>query len=87
VMHRSLRHDRNRIFEVRPSKSPARGCPDESRYRDVRRGQIVCRQAKWQLTTRVRDESNVPKRIPFLPAITAFHAACGMTREREITME
>jgi hypothetical protein len=28
-----------------------------------------------ELTSRIRDESNVPKRIPFLPAITAFHAA------------
>jgi hypothetical protein len=32
-------------------------------------------QAKWELTSRIRDESNVSKRIPFLPAITAFHEA------------
>jgi hypothetical protein len=40
-----------------------------------REGANRLQQAKWELTTRIRDESNVPKRIPFLPAITAFHAA------------
>ena len=40
-----------------------------------REGANRLQQAKCELTTRIRDESNVPKRIPFLPAITAFHAA------------
>jgi hypothetical protein len=40
-----------------------------------REGTNRLQQAKWELTSRIRDESNVPKRIPFLPAITAFHAA------------
>jgi hypothetical protein len=40
-----------------------------------REGANRLQQAKWELTTRIRDEGNVPKRIPFLPAITAFHAA------------
>jgi hypothetical protein len=43
-----------------------------------REGQIVC-QARWELTSRIRDESNVPKRIPFLPRVitTASQAHYG----------
>jgi hypothetical protein len=49
-----------------------------------REGANRLQQAKWELTSRIRDESNVPKRIPFLPAITAFHAAPAQRFQRGV---
>jgi hypothetical protein len=52
-----------------------------------REGTNRLQQAKWELTSRIRDESNVSKRIPFLPAITAFHAAPAPATDMLIRME
>jgi hypothetical protein len=50
-----------------------RPTPPDGYLEEDREEENRLQQAKWEPTTRIRDESNVPKRILFLPAITAFH--------------